>query len=287
MTSTGRRMLSEGEKEKTIRYISDRHCPGGGYCFFQLDEPNLSDTWYALGCLMTQQAVNSDETTEKYLSRFVDQTQGTSGLYRLWYLFWSYRYLTGTIPEQLITHLSSCPVPTIFLSGTIESASLFESLYCYAVLCKEAGIPYSESEKRKIQEDVQRWQHPSGGFGRDKATLIETRHAVAILHAFDIETDTERIYSFLTSCIDEQSGFVNVPSSHPGYLEHLDAGIALAGLLNRPVPNRTQCLLYLDKCRNANGGYARSGFGGNSTLEYTWYAIRSLCGLYNKPGWNW
>ncbi len=280
-------MLSEGEKEKTICYISDRRCPSGGYCFYQLNEPNLSDTWYALGCLEAQQAAFSDNTTQKYLSRFVDQTQGLSGLYRLWYLFWSYQYLTGAIPEKLIENLSACPVPTIFHSGTIESTSLFEPLYCYAVLCKEAGIQHSESEKKRIQEEVQRWQHPSGGFGRDKATLIETRHAVAILQAFHIETDTEGAFSFLTSCIDDQSGFVNVPSSHPGYLEHLDAGIALSGLLNRPVPNHNQCLIYLGKCRNTNGGYARSGFGGNSTLENTWYAIRSLCRLHDKNGWKW
>jgi len=280
-------MLSEGEKEKTIRYISDRRCQSGGYCFYQLDEPNLSDTWYALGCLEVLQAAFSDNLTQEYLSRFVNQTRGLSGLYRLWYLFWSFRYLKRTIPEQLIAHLLACPVPTIFHSGTIESASLFEPLYCYVILCEEAGIQHSESERKKIQEEVLRWQHPSGGFGRDKATLIETRHAVAILQGFHIETDAERIYSFLTRCIDEQSGFVNVPSSHPGYLEHLDAGIALARLLSRPVPNRNQCLLYLEKCRNANGGYARSGFGGNSTLEYTWYAIRSLCGLHNKIGWNW
>lgn len=280
-------MLSEGEKARTIRYILDRRCPSGGYCFYQLDEPNLSDTWYGLGCLQILNQITPDEKTEEYLSRYHDQTTGISGLYRLWYLYWSYMFLKGDIPEILIQNLASYPLPTLHTTGTVESSSIFESLYCYAILCADSDIKIQDSYREKIQAFINRWHHSSGGYGRDKATLVETRHVVAIFSAVGINLDLDEINSFLEECIDEQSGFVNVPLSRPGYLEHLDAGIALARLLNHPVPNKERCLKFLENCRKDNGGYARSGFGGNATLEYSWYAIRSLDRLSSNTTWKW
>jgi len=280
-------MLSEGEITRTIQYISDRRCPGGGYCFYQLDEPNLSDTWYALGCLHTLKKGSPDPDTVRYLRLFHDQTRGISGLYRLWYLFWSYRFLTGSVPDDLMRKLSDCPSPVLYKTGTIESSSIFESLYLYVILQAEAGIKKPDSYRTEIMAAVHEWHHPSGGFGREKGTLVETWHAAAICKALDIPIDTNLYVSFLTRCVDPQSGFVNVPSSHPGYLEHLDAGIALASLLEIPVPNHSLCVRYLQNCRKENGGYARSGYGGNATLEYTWYAIRSLSRLFGSRVWSW
>lgn len=288
MTSTGMvRMLTEGEIATTIRYISDRRCPSGGYCFYQLDEPNLSDTWYALGSLAVMNNGDVDEKTRDYLARYHHQVKGTAGLYRLWYLFWSYQYMTGTVPDDLTEILAACPLPELYEIGTVESVSMFEQLYCYAVLSREAGNEQYLSGSSAIEKALQRWVHPSGGYGRDRATLVETRHAVAICIAFGIGFDRKGVLSFLHDCMDPQSGFVNVPSSHPGFLEHLDAGIALAHLLDVPVPNLPCCREFLTRCRNSNGGYARSGFGGNSTLEYTWFAIRSLSQIHKGKVWRW
>jgi len=280
-------MLSEGEIGKTLEYISNRRCSHGGYCFYQLDEPNLSDTWYALGCLHTLKSVSPDPDTIAYLSQYHDQAKGTSGLYRLWYLFWSYRYLIGEIPAELITNLSQCPSPTLYKLGTIESSSIFENLYNYVILCTEAQIKKDDSYKKEVEIALYQWHHPSGGFGREKGTLIETWHAAAICKVLGISIDMNSLMAFLYSCMDPQSGFVNVSTSHPGYLEHLDAGIALASLLNIEIPNRSLCIKYLQNCRKENGGYARSGYGGNSTLEYTWYAIRTLARLYRREREIW
>ncbi len=281
-------MLSEGEIAKTIHYISDRRCKSGGYCFFQLDEPNLSDTWYALGSLMALGRIEPDPITEAYLDRHRPDPSGSAGLYRLWYLFWSYRYLTGALPSDLTDRLYTIAPPIPRSGGTtIEASSVLEQLYCYTILCTEANVLLSSSVQEEISHAVLRWRHPEGGFGRDKPTLIETWHAVAILRALGYLAPLEEIVSYLTTCTDPESGFVNNPSSHPGYLEHQDGGVSLALLLEQPVPRSDICARFIRKCRNANGGYTRSGFGGNATLEYTWYAIRSLSRLNGRTGWSW
>ena len=44
-------MMPMIQDQKTIRYISERRCASGGYCFYRLDEPNAADTLYALASL--------------------------------------------------------------------------------------------------------------------------------------------------------------------------------------------------------------------------------------------
>ncbi len=280
-------MLSKDEIEKTIQYITDRRCNSGGYCFYQLDEPNLSDTWYALGCLMVLGRIESDPVTETYLYRYQPDPSGSVGLYRLWYLFWSYRYLTGEVPSDLISRLYGVSPPIPNGTGTMETSSVLEQLYCYTILCTEAEITLSIEIKEEIVQAVNRCHHSKGGFGREKPTLIETRYAVAILRALGVLYPFDSMASFLIDCTDIESGFANVSSSHPGYLEHLDAGLSLVSLLDKPISVTGVCSRFIEKCRNENGGYNRSGFGGNASLEYTWYAIRSLSRLNGRNGWRW
>lgn len=45
-------MLSTDDlKEKVIYYVKERKCNGGGFCFYRLEEPNGSDTYYAIHSL--------------------------------------------------------------------------------------------------------------------------------------------------------------------------------------------------------------------------------------------
>jgi hypothetical protein len=231
--------------------------------------------------------ITPDPKTEAYLGQHNPAKSGFTGLYRLWYLFWSYRYLSGSTPDFLIKKLQEISPPIPRSTGTMEMASVLEQLCFYTILCTEVGIHIPPLLREEIHSEVLKWHHCEGGFGRSMPTLIETWHAVAIFQALNFDLCAEKIQSFLFGCLDDQTGFVNVPSSHPGYLEHLDAGVSLAILLNLPVPNPVICTDFICKCRKANGGFTRSGFGGNSTLEYTWYAIRTLSLLNGKNYWKW
>lgn len=280
-------MISEPERTQTIHYISDRQCPSGGYCFYQLDEPNLSDTWYALGCLALLDTIEPDPLTIQYLDKPYPPGRGSIELFRVWYQYWSYLYITGTIPESLKERITALYPPTGRTTGAIESTSALEQLYYYSILMVESGGGVSDALRREIQEAVLQWHHPDGGFGRTHATLVETRHAVAIFKALELPYDKPKLISFMNSCFDDDTGFINVPSVHPGYLEHFDAGIHLAHLLNTQVPGPDTCIQFIATCRSFSGGYTRSRFGGNATLEYTWYALRSLASLHGRSSWRW
>ena len=279
-------MLSEGEIAKTIQYISDRRCISGGYCFYQLDEPNLSDTWYALGCLSAFDRIEPDPQTIRYLDKPYPPGRGSLELFRTWYQYWSYQYIAGAVPATLKQRISDLTPPTGKTSGTIESSSALEQIYYFTILMIESGIGISNSLREELKESVFQWQHPDGGFGRTHSTLVETWHATSILTALDASFEKKSVASFLNTCVDPDSGFINVPATHPGFLEHLDAGVSLASLLNIPIPNPGICLQFIAKCRTQTGGYTRSQFGGNPTLEYTWLAIRTLTQLNGREIWS-
>jgi len=280
-------MLSEGDIVLTKKYISDRHCPSGGYCFYQLDEPNLSDTWYALGSLTSLKEKISDELTERYINKPYPHGHGSIELFRTWYQYWAYKYLEISCPLELQTRINDLTPPIARNQGTMESSSALEQLYYYTILLKETDSHRFQILKAEIIQAVRQWHHQDGGFGRNHSTLIETWHAVSILIATGAPVNYKETARFVSACSDNQTGFVNVPGMKPGYLEHLDAGIRLSALLQMQIEEPELCTWVISKCRNANGGYTRSVFGGNSTLEYTWYALRSLTSLNTDEIWRW
>ncbi|MBU4222877.1 MAG: hypothetical protein KKA10_14905 [Euryarchaeota archaeon] len=38
-------------KEQAVNYVMERKCKEGGFCFYRMEEPNASDTYYALSIL--------------------------------------------------------------------------------------------------------------------------------------------------------------------------------------------------------------------------------------------
>lgn len=44
-------MYKDLVKSRNLHYVMERKCEGGGFCFYRLEEPNCSDTYYALSIL--------------------------------------------------------------------------------------------------------------------------------------------------------------------------------------------------------------------------------------------
>ncbi|KUG20464.1 MAG: hypothetical protein KO206_06030 [Methanomicrobiaceae archaeon] len=74
-------------------------------------------------------------------------------------------------------------------------------------------------------------------------------------------------------------GYLNLPGATPGYLEHLAAGVQASARAGLPAPPPQVCRAFIRKCRAANGGYARSIYGGSATLENTRTALAALAAL--------
>jgi len=264
------------EREKTIRYITERRCESGGYCFYRLDEPNAGDTFFALTSLALLDALSGDDTTLSYLHTF-QRPDGSFTNIPVGHAVVRSLLVLGERPRvdpaQWI--LSSLEPPGEG-DRPIESVSLFGQVYLLADLCPRLGITIPANKKEDIINAVLRYRHPDSGFGHPFSTIIETAHAVSILATLGYPVSSAGSKEFVKQCEDLTYGFLAVPGAKPSFLEHIHAGVLACSMLGYHSPELLRCEEFIGKCCHENGGYIRSVFGGTATLENTYRALDAL-----------
>lgn len=275
------------EQETTIRYIRERRCASGGYCFYRLDEPNAGDTFYALASLATLGALpDDDDATRSYLHTFQHPDEGRFSNVNVGYAVMRSMNLLGEQPAiDPAGWILSSLLPPGDSTRPVESSSLFEHLYLLTGLCMLLGVAIPADKKATITSAVLRYQHPDTGFGSPRSTIIETAHALAILGVLGHPVSSIGSRAFLKQCEDLAYGFLAVPGTKPAYLEHVHAGVLACSVLGYDSPVLMQCAEFVGRCCRENGGYIRSVFGGSATLENTYLALDTLdmIGKMSKP----
>ena len=264
-------------QDSTIEYIRERRCSSGGYCFYRLDEPNTGDTFHAIASLAMLDALpDNDNATRDYLYTFRNSEKHFSNV-NVRYAVARSLLLLGENPEN-DPSVWILPLLTQPPRGTrpVESSSLFEHLYLLTSLCNYLGVVIPSEKKAEIITAVLQYQQPDTGFGYPVSTIIETADALAILAALGYPVSLTGSTEFVKQCEDPASGFLAVPGSKPGYLEHIHAGVLACSVLGYHSPLFAQCEEFIRKCCRENGGYVRSIFGGSATLENTWLALDTL-----------
>jgi hypothetical protein len=264
-------------QETTIDYIRERRCSSGGYCFYRLDEPNAGDTFHALASLALLDALpDNDIATREYLYSFRNPEKHFSNVNVRCAVARSL-LLLGEKPENnpavWILPLLTPPPKGI---RPVESFSLFEQLYLLTSLCNYLEVVIPSEKKAEIMTAVLQNQRTDTGFGDPVSTIIETADALAILVSLGYPVSLTGSTEFVKQCEDPASGFLAVPGSKPGYLEHIHAGVRACSVLgyHSDILDRSrECILH---CHHGNGGYVRSIFGGSPTLENTWLALDAL-----------
>jgi hypothetical protein len=264
-------------REDTIRYISERRCESGGYCFYRLDEPNAGDTFYALATLALLEALPPDDVaTRAYLHNF----QNPDGAFPNVNVGHAVIRSLGILGERPAIDpgdwiLDAMIIPGDF-SRPVESVSLFEPLYHLVSLCRFLGITIPDEKKTELLMGVLRYRNHDNGFGQSYSTLVETAHALSLLRVLDPALPLQPSIKFLMHCEDSEYGFLSVPGARPAFLEHIHAGVLACSVFRHRTPSLERCREFIAKCCRENGGYVRSVFGGSATLENTWLAIDSL-----------
>lgn len=279
-------MISDVEQNQTIRFITDRRCASGGYCYYRLDEPNAADTFFALDTLRLLGALAPDPVTGELLLRM----QRPDGRYPTFYAG-AYALqclaLTGREPTaDPYPWLRSFEPFQSFGERSIESISIFERTCTHLDLYLVLGVHPDEQLRDAVLRHLTAYHNPDGGFGHPRSSLIETAHALAILAMIGEPHDAYGAERFIRRCENATFGYLNSPEATPAYLEHLAAGVECAVLTGRPPQFPERCRAFVDGCRNANGGYSRSIYGGISTLENTHLAIRTLALMNQINYWN-
>lgn len=274
MTSTHREVESI-QSDQTLRYIQERRCSNGGFCFYQLDEPNTADTFWALASLVELGIRPKDAATAEYLATYQKQGGGFASPYTAYYALQALRILGHSPPADPSPWLQEQLVLPGERNRPVESTSRFEPLYLVADLHRTLRLRVDPRVRDTIVRGLLGSLQESGGFGIPP-TLIETHHALSILQVVGHPIGSLGCRAYLRLCEDPRFGFVNVPGSQPSYLEHIHAGVQACLLLSYPSAILDRCEDLIRRCRHANGGYARSIYGGISTLENTWMALATL-----------
>ncbi|OPY39153.1 MAG: hypothetical protein A4E35_00387 [Methanoregula sp. PtaU1.Bin051] len=274
------------QREQTLRYIRERRCTSGGYCFYRLDEPNAADTFYALDSFrLLGEPVREDPDTIHYLHSF----QHDDGSYQ--------NVFVGAAVIRALHLLGERPQadPSEWIGGAlspdqknrpVESVSGFEEYMLAAECCRVLMIEVPEVLKEQVVSGTLRYRNKDGGFGNESPTLIETFHAVFALAGIGYDMKDLVCPAFLASCEDLVFGFLAVPGARPGFLEHVHAGLSLCVLLGYSPRFPDACEGFIRRCHRENGGYCRSLYGGSATLEHTWRALECHAILRRLEGNN-
>ncbi len=270
-------------QERVGRYVRERRCREGGYCFYRLEEPNSADTYWALAILHRLGAPVADADTVRYLQSFQKPGGGFENFQVAHFVLKGLRLLAAAPLQSPLPYLTEqLRIYDVALVPAGE-ASIFKHMYLVLDLCVSFGIVLKPDRREEIRAFILRQQAPDGGFGREYGTLIETAQALTILRWLQNPHDGQPTTAFIARCENGQFGFVNVPRTMPGYIEHVYWGL-LARLLagGRPA--------YLATCRevvlasqNLTGGFSRTTYGGIANLENTWYAVEALAHLKAWP----
>jgi len=263
--------------QKRIKgYVRDRRCCEGGYCFYRLEEPNSSDTYWALAILHRLGLWVQDEDTARYLQSFQRVDGG----------FESFQIAYFALKGLQLLNLAPLRDPAPYLMDQLHvydvhlvpagEASIFKHMYLFVDMCVSLGIPLGSSVRQQIAVFVLNQQAPDGGFGRNYGTLIETAQALAILQWLDNIPEEKPAFEFVSRCENPLFGFVNVPCTMPGYIEHIYWGLQACRLARgKPVYPET-CLEVVMMSQNLTGGFSRTTYGGIANLENTFFAVESL-----------
>ncbi len=262
--------------ERTCRYILERQCQSGGFCFYRLEEPNGADTFYALATLHMLGKTLASEVTR----RFLEGTQRADGmydnLYQAYYAIRGLAYLRSA-PKQdprpyLETQIHRFPVENATLETQLKRLDILTDL-CTG-LCIE--IP---SEKREAMIDfILSYYNGDRGFGDPASGLLTTAYAVASLARLSYPVASLETVRFLRACEHPVHGFLDVPDMAPSFLEHIMAGAIASQVLGYTPRYLEACLRFVIHCQSTNGGFARAP-GGLPTLQDTYRAISTLIRL--------
>ena len=262
--------------ERAINYVRARRCQGGGFCFYRLEEPNGSDTYYALSALSLLGMEMKDYDTMNLLKNLQEDDGSYVNIFLAYYAIKSLIVLGEKPKYDPTSYLSNIVRDCLVDSSELPvwTVSMFNSWYCLIDLSFSLKIQLEQELMKDIVASILASLKEDKGFGDIRSTLLETSQALAILKQLNYPVGSLNVENFIKKCEDPDSGFTGVPNTSMSYLEQVHGGLVACRVLSYKPRYLDQCISFVKGCQNHNGSFSRQR--GISTLEDTYYAIHSL-----------
>jgi hypothetical protein len=270
-------------RERVIEYVRQCQCPSGGYCFYGIDEPNGSDTYFALSILHLLGVHFKDEKTLNYLHNLQHADGSYGSIFAAYYAVNGLRILTEEPRHDYSAYILGNIDQYKFNARQLpaEMTMAFKRTFYLINLYKK--LKYVDHNK--ISNDVilfiLRFAHADDkGFRIGKSSLRETAWALSILKQIEYPVERLKTENFLRACETRICGFTDVPRTSLSFMEHIHAGLLASSIIGHKPTFTEQCMDFIINCQNRTGGFSRTTHGGIATLENTFLAIESLMFLH-------
>jgi len=264
--------------EKAIDYVMDRQCREGGFCFYKLEEPNGSDTYYALSILDLLDIPFKDPKTESYLQYMQNADGSYDSIFAAFYSLKSLLLLNNASKQDLrpyiLKHIKYDRVEAEKMPA--EITSVFRRMVFLVDLYVTLERNRDKRIENNLQDFVLHFHNEDNGFGHHQSTLGETSKALVLLSWLDYPVRKLHTIDFIRQCETSTCGFTDIPNTSLSYLEYIHAGVLAAFITDYQIRYLDRCVDFIRHCQNRTGGFSRVMHGGIATLEDTFYAIHAL-----------
>ena len=270
--------MTTGVRDKAIRYILDRLCPSGGFCYYRLDEPNPHDTYYALAALDCLGTPCRDGLTRRYLQALQGQNGGFSSLIQAFFVLSSLQLLHGEPlfdPADCLEAFTSRMLVRLEMEDRAAETTVFQDLYRLAAVRRARWPGRQDGRADVLARHLRDRRQEDGGFGAQRSTLMDTCAAVAALRCLGQPLPAGTVTPFVRSCEHPVFGFTGIPGTALYFLEYLHAGLALCREIAVTPTYPEPCRSALLRCQTDTGGFARASRA-SATMENTCLAVQGF-----------
>ena len=264
-------------KQNASRYILERVCPGGGFCFYRLDEPSPQDTYFALATLDLLQVPYEAVPTIRYLQALQQPDGSYASLVQAFYVLSSLQVLRCQPLSDPSADVENFTLQMVDLAlrPADASVSFCRALYQLATLRAILGLEWHDPQQTVILQAIRAFRQKGGGFGVESATLPDTYLVASILRHLGSSVPLDSIVPFLRACEHPLFGFTGKPGTALFFVEYLYAGLALCQKLACTPTFPSACLSALLRCQNDTGGFGRAHLA-IASMDDTYRAINGL-----------
>jgi hypothetical protein len=268
------------DAEALARYFQSRQNPDGGFCFYGLDESNLSDTCYAVLSLCTIGRKPDNDRVADYLRSYQFPDGSFHGIYAAWFTLTALATLGECIEKDPAGYVMTLyKKHRVHEKGYIETESIFEPTFYLADTLHMLGL---KQECRAIGEKLVPYVKEEGSIGAANPGLASTYFGLAVLQRAGIHyNNAEKTAGWAGEFALPGGGFTKKPLTGLSFMDETYYGLQIFRLLDERPPYVKEMIQFVAGCQNENGGFRRALASGISGFETSYYALESLKILIN------